>query len=89
MARDAGGLDFLCLSEHNHMLTTSEMSTLLRAVEASTTNGIVALFGQEYSTIKKGVNHTGTVNYPLLVKPSVARNESGHRVLRPSPSVAD
>lgn len=67
IAREEGGLDFLSLSEHNHMLSTTEMRTLRDAAEQATVPGFVALFGQEYSTIKHGGNHANIQNYPLVI----------------------
>lgn len=63
IAREEGGLDFMSLSEHNHYLTTAEMSELMKAAKRETKSGFVALFGQEYSTIDP-YNHTNIQNYP-------------------------
>ena len=70
LAKTRGQLDFLCLSEHNHMLTQTEMEELREAAAAATEPGFVALFGQEFSTIKKGFNHTNIHNYPLAIPES-------------------
>ena len=64
------GLDFMSLSEHNHMLTRAEMNTLQQAALQETTNDFVALFGQEYSFIKSG-NHTNIHNYPFVIPKSL------------------
>lgn len=70
-ARDEGQLDFLCLSEHNHMLSKGEMLELQQAARAKTTSGFIALFGQEYSTIDKGFNHANIANYPEVIPVSL------------------
>lgn len=71
IARTEGKLDFLSLSEHNHMLTPEEMEELRQAAEEETSSNFVALFGQEYSTIKKGFNHTNIQNYPVAIPESL------------------
>lgn len=70
-ARDEGQLDFLCLSEHNHMLSRGEMAELQQAARAKTTPKFIALFGQEYSTIDKGFNHANIANYPEVIPVSL------------------
>jgi len=67
LAKGEGKLDFLCLSEHNHMLEPTEFATLMSAATAATKDGFVALFGQEFSTITKGFNHTNIHNYPNVI----------------------
>lgn len=69
IAKEEGNLDFLSLSEHNHMLTAAEMQELRAAADQATTNNFVALFGQEYSFISKG-NHTNIHNYPVAIPKS-------------------
>lgn len=64
------GLDFMSLSEHNHKLTSSEMSSLKQAASDETKSKFVALFGQEYSLISAG-NHTNIHNYPLVIPKSL------------------
>lgn len=69
MAKDQGKMDFLSLSEHNHMLTHTEMQTLMATAEAKTTDTFVALFGQEYSYLSQG-NHTNIHAYPVRIPAS-------------------
>ncbi len=69
IAKEEGGLDFLSLSEHNHMLTVAEMQELRTAAAQATGNDFGALFGQEYSFISKG-NHTNIHNYPVAIPKS-------------------
>ncbi len=67
IARVEGNLDFLSLSEHNHMLTGDEMASLIQAADQATSSNFVALYGQEYSTINSGFNHTNIHNYPEAI----------------------
>ena len=55
------------------MLTAAEMQTLIQAAQDATTSDFVALFGQEYSTITKGFNHTNIQNYPV----AIAKSQNG------------
>ena len=55
-ARDVAKLNFICLSEHNHMTTTQALQGVRNAAAAATNQTFVALVGQEYSTIDNG-NH--------------------------------
>lgn len=72
IAREQGGLDFLSLSEHNHIMADqATYDGVIAAADAATTNGFVALFGQEFSTIKKGFNHANIQNYPLRIPPTL------------------
>lgn len=72
IAREEGKLDFLSLSEHNHIMKNQETyEGVMQAAEQATTGGFVALFGQEYSTINKGFNHTNIHNYPLRIPKSM------------------
>lgn len=66
-ARDVGHLDFLCLSEHNHMIDEAEYEHLQTLAASLSTNGFVALFGQEFSTINSGFNHTNIEGYPVVI----------------------
>ena len=67
LARDVGRMDFLSLSEHNHMVTPSGFELLKQEAASHTTNGFVALFGQEFSTINTGFNHTNVQNYDVVI----------------------
>lgn len=72
-AMKESNLDFMSLSEHNHMLSNDEMKTLQQAVKIinQKQSSFVALYGQEYSTIKKGFNHTNIHNYPFVINKSL------------------
>lgn len=68
IARDDGKLDFLCLSEHNHIMKDQAVyDGVMQAAAAATTTSFVALYGQEFSTIKKGHNHANIQNYPVQI----------------------
>ena len=72
-ARDAGGLDFMLLSEHDHsqaehiannhaLYSGSGADLLISIANRLTDNGhFVALYGQEFSTISSG-NHTNVID---------------------------
>ena len=93
IARDEGGLDFLSLTDHNHIMKSqATYDTVQEAARDSTGPNFVALFGQEYSTIMRGFNHTNIQNYPIRIPksmngkyrilfedvlPSFVRNNSG------------
>lgn len=55
-ARDHG-VNFLCLSEHNHMSSQAGLNGVKTTAAAATTPTFVGLVGQEYSTITGGGNH--------------------------------
>lgn len=72
IAREEGHMDFLSLSEHNHLMDSQQTyDEVIAAASAATNNGFVALYGQEYSTIKKGFNHTNIQNYPVRIPPTM------------------
>lgn len=56
-AKNQAAINFLCLSEHNHMSTQAELTEVKNAALAATTATFVGLVGQEYSTITHGGNH--------------------------------
>ena len=51
------GVNFLCLSEHNHMSTAAELLSVSNAAHAATSPTFVALVGQEFSKLDPGGNH--------------------------------
>lgn len=65
------GVDFLCLSEHNHNLqgsntTQAGLTTVATEAGKATTSKFVALVGQEFSTIKGG-NHVNVYDVSTQV----------------------
>src|ERR671916_547384 len=55
-ARKEAKMDFLCLSEHNHLSQQSGITETDEAATAATSASYVGLVGQEFSVIEKG-NH--------------------------------
>ncbi len=71
IAREEGGLDFLSLSEHNHIMKDQAVyDGVIAAANAETTADFVALYGQEFSTLSLG-NHVNVQNYPVRIAPSL------------------
>ena len=65
-ARDAGKMNFLVLTEHNHMIKTADdLARLKKIAQQACSQNFVALYGQEYSTLK--TNHANIFNYPLQI----------------------
>lgn len=72
IARDDGKLDFLSLSEHNHIMPDqATYDAVMAAANTATTGGFVALYGQEFSTIETGFNHSNIQNYPVRIPPEL------------------
>lgn len=77
-ARDAGGLDFMAVTEHNHaragsianrhsLYSGSDADSLISTANRLTENGrFVALYGQEYSSISSG-NHVNVLDVPAVI----------------------
>ena len=66
-------IDFMCLSEHNHMTNDAELTQVRNAANASTTSAFVGIVGQEYSTIRGG-NHINIHNVWKAVPASLNKN---------------
>ena len=77
-ARDAGGLDFMAITEHNHssagqiandhsLYSGSDADSLISTANRFTVDGeFVALYGQEYSSISRG-NHVNVLDVPRVI----------------------
>lgn len=75
-ARDIADIDVLALTEHTHMLTSSEWNHLLAAAEAYTTPGVfVALGAQEFGNLND-FGHLGIYD-SLLRNPNESDNLLG------------
>lgn len=62
-AKQEGQLNFLCLSEHNHLTTQAGLDGDVAAATAATASDFIALVGQEYSTLPpNGGNHVNVHN---------------------------
>ncbi len=59
-ARQAG-LDFFALTPHNHFIDNQEYGAVIIAADAAGGDGIVALYGQEWSSVNSG-NHATVLN---------------------------
>src|SRR5258705_1101389 len=74
-ARNEGHLNFLCLSEHNYMVTPAGLAGDQTAADASSTADFVGLVGQEFSTLPtNGGNHVNIHNV-LTVIPEDRNND--------------
>jgi hypothetical protein len=76
-AQTDGKLDFLCLSEHNHMSDKVEMTETDLAAATATSATFVGLAGQEFSVIDHG-NH---VNVYDVVEPIPQSMNSNYKLL--------
>src|ERR1044072_115090 len=73
-ARQEGNLNFLCLSEHNHMVSQAALNDDVVAADAAAANGFVGLVGQEFSKLPpNGGNHVNIHNL-LTVVPDERNN---------------
>src|ERR1043166_9028291 len=71
IARDQGKMDFMSLSEHNHIMKSQDIyDEVQEAAEGATDGNFVALYGQEFSIIKMS-NHVSIENYPRRLGPSL------------------
>lgn len=77
LARDVGKMDFLSLSEHNHMVTPAGFELLKAEAASHTKDGFVALYGQEFSTINSGYNHANIQNYAVVI-PAIENGKYEH-----------
>jgi hypothetical protein len=75
-ARTEGKLDFLCLSEHNHLSEQSGITEADTAAATETSATFVGLAGQEFSVIEKG-NHVNVYDVPLQIPKSMNSNYKG------------
>jgi hypothetical protein len=75
-ARDEGRLQFLCLSEHNHILTAAGLAEVLQAAQAATGPDFVGLVGQEFSLLDPG-NHVNVYDVTVPVPKSMDNNYRG------------
>lgn len=58
------GLDFMAVTPHNHLIDNEEYGAVMSA--AAEASGIIALFGQEWSSVSSG-NHATVMNVSLRV----------------------
>lgn len=75
-AQKDGKLDFLCLSEHNHLSDQSGITEADAAATAATSASFVGLAGQEFSVIEKG-NHVNVYDVPLQIPKAMNSNYKG------------
>jgi hypothetical protein len=61
MRAQSAGLDFFALTPHNHFIDNAEYGAVMTAANAADGHGIVALFGQEWSSVSSG-NHAIVMN---------------------------
>src|SRR5437867_3856725 len=74
-ARNEAHLSFLCLSEHNHMVTPAGLAGDQTSADGSSTADFVGLVGQEFSTLPpNGGNHVNIHNV-LTVIPEDRNND--------------
>lgn len=75
-AQKDGKLDFLCLSEHNHLSQQSGITEADAAAMAASSNSFVGLSGQEFSVIERG-NHVNVYDVPLQIPKTMNSNYKG------------
>ena len=75
-AQKDGKLDFLCLSEHNHLSDQAGITETDAAATTATSASFVGLAGQEFSVIEKG-NHVNVYDVPLQIPKSMNSNYKG------------
>ena len=75
-ARVNAKLDFLCLSEHNHLSEQSGITEADAAATTATSATFVGLAGQEFSVIEKG-NHVNVYDVPLQIPKTMNSNYKG------------
>lgn len=69
-------VNFLCLSEHNHMSNAAELEQVRSAANSSTAGDFVGIVGQEFSTISGG-NHVNVYNVHVPIPASLNKNYKG------------
>lgn len=72
-ARIRGDLDFMSLSEHNHMMDGEETAALVQAASDSSSTSFAGLYGQEYSLYASPQNHTNIHGMPFSLYGSLNR----------------
>src|SRR5205809_639512 len=78
-AHNEGHLNFLCLSEHNHMTTQAGLADDQSAADAAMSADFVGLVGQEFSTLPpNGGNH---VNIHDVLTPIPATLDNNYRMV--------